>query len=178
MGSLNFVLIVPTLALVTPLERPIVEAAGLLLDDQPCLRRMLRERPFTDDSLPRVGGNVPRSSRLFRSNYERPLPVIGNALRAAIDDYEKGRRYDVTGLTKADTTLYYERVASTAALDLDYLDLLRNTWLQAIQDLEAADDDDDWQVALAAARRAATDYIRAARIDVPPQHQGDRCQPR
>lgn len=161
--------------LVAPLEAPIVEATRLLLDESPCLRRILHERPFTDDSLPRVGGNVPRSSRLFKSNYERPLPVVGNALRAAINDYEQARRYDVTGLTKADTTLYYERVASSAALDLDYLDLLRNTWLQAVQDLEAADDDDDWQVALAAARTAATDYVRAARIDLPPQEIRDRC---
>lgn len=61
----------------TELEAPIVEAARRLdtARDPECLRALIHSLPYTDERLPRVGGNVPRSSRFFKSNYVRLLPV-------------------------------------------------------------------------------------------------------
>ena len=124
---------------------------------------------FTDATLPRVGGNVPKSAALFRGNYVRPLPLVGNALRASVDAYEKTRRYSRVG---KDEAAFYERAQSNIVADLDMLDLLRNSWLDALQDLEQELDDalqdpltadpDAQRAGLDAARVAGHKYARAA----------------
>ena len=144
------------------LEAPIVDAVRALdsATTVECAGKLVRERPFTDAALPKMGGNV--ASPLFKSNYLREIPTIGNALRQSIDDYERSRQYSFN--VKTSEKLYYDRAMANVVADLDMLDLLRNKWLDALQDLDNSDDPRD----LDTARSAAHDYVRVADIRIPP----------
>ena len=161
----------PSVEKLDALEAPVVEAVQKLeamSPETPCLARLLRERPFTDSSLSRVGGNVPQP--LFRFNYVRELPLVGNALRQSIDDYErKGRLYSAPGV-KAEG-LYYDRAVANVVANLDLLDLYRNAWLDKLQDLDDTLNEEETadmkQKALESARNAARDYVHLADIKIP-----------
>ena len=155
---------------------------SLSLSNRGCARSVLRGAPFTDESLPKVGGNVPKSAALFRGNYERPLPTVGNALRRSINAVEASMTFEVRAPARGGRetaavaggvdALYAERASQNAVATLDYLDLLRNDWLDAVQLLEAElDDGGDGAAydataarnALASSKQAARAWIAAAR---------------
>eukprot|EP00633_Aureoumbra_lagunensis_P003711 CAMPEP_0197300578 /NCGR_PEP_ID=MMETSP0890-20130614/48694_1 /TAXON_ID=44058 ORGANISM="Aureoumbra lagunensis, Strain CCMP1510" /NCGR_SAMPLE_ID=MMETSP0890 /ASSEMBLY_ACC=CAM_ASM_000533 /LENGTH=195 /DNA_ID=CAMNT_0042779505 /DNA_START=219 /DNA_END=809 /DNA_ORIENTATION=- len=160
-------------------EREIIESIerlkSLTHKDKICVSKVLQEKPFTDKTLSQMGGNVPGgNSRLFKQNYVRLLPTTGNALRKSIDNFEKLRTYELKNLRESDG-LYYQRAISNVIADLDLLDLLRNSWLDAIQDLEASssspDDDDDLSPLLHIALDKGNEYIKKAQISssLPPE---------
>ncbi|KAJ1458774.1 hypothetical protein M885DRAFT_512583 [Pelagophyceae sp. CCMP2097] len=156
----------------------IVLAASMLDALEPgdvgCVGKALRTLPFTDAQLPAVGGNVPKSQQMFaRGAYERPLPTVGNALRKAIDAYERSRPYALS--EAVGDAVFFDRERQNVALDLDYLDLLRNSWLDAVQALESDASDDDpppnaaeLKPRVAAARAAGAEYLKAARLSPAP----------
>lgn len=156
------------------LEKPIVEAASLFdgTVNPDCLREYLASRPITDPTL-RTRTKEP----FFKTS--RAIPTVGNALRESIDEYEKTRRYDAAGLEQAKTTLYYERAKATAIANLDYLDLLRNVWLDALQELDALLQDttysgEELRVALGSVNDASRDFLAAAQIALPKSHFGEK----
>ena len=183
---------------------PVLSAAATLdalsVDDPSCAREALLAPPFTDASLPKVGGNVPRyvapftdftplfSDRLFANNYVRPLPTVGNVLRRQINAFEAGLRFEgpKAGDRDAFEEMAAQRATMTAAASLDYLDLLRNDWLDAVQSLELELDPGDGtgagaldppaaRAALATARKAARAYLAAAAPNAAPSPVAALC---
>ena len=165
---------------------------ALSLTDRGCARDVLRGLPFTDAALPKVGGNVPRSARLFKGNYERPLPTVGNALRRSINAVEADMTFEVTAPARggrqttavAGEDLYVERARSNAIASLDYLDLLRNDVLDAVQLLESelddggeagAFDEPAAAAALKSSRTAAKAWLSAARQPAPAPGAAPLC---
>ena len=156
---------------------------ALTLSDRACAQNVLSTAPFTDASLPTKGGNVPPSEvpfipglyypkSLFAANYERPLPTIGNALRKNMDAAGRELQFAKPKATM-DDDVFVKRAKTEAALSMDYLDLLRNGWLDAVQQLESDLDDEGYDSKTAAAdldaaRRGAKKWLEAARAPAAP----------
>ena len=179
-------LALPDAASAKPLEDVLSAAAtldALSLADRACAQKVLSTAPFTDASLPTKGGNVPRSEvpfipglyypkSLFAANYERPLPTIGNALRKNMDAAGRELQFAKPKATM-DEDVFVKRAKTEAALSMDYLDLLRNEWLDAVQQLESDLDAEGFDAKVAsgdldAARRGARKWLEAARAPTPP----------
>ena len=179
-------LALPRAASAKPLDDVLTAAAtldALSLSDRACAQTVLSGAPFTDASLPTKGGNVPPSEvpfipglyypkSLFAANYERPLPTIGNALRKNMDAAGRELQFAKPKATM-DDDVFVKRAKTEAALSMDYLDLLRNEWLDAVQQLESDLDDvgyDSKSAAadLDAARRGAKKWLEAARAPAAP----------
>ena len=157
---------------------------ALTLSDRACAQKALSSAPFTDASLPTKGGNVPRSEvpfipglyypkSLFAANYERPLPTIGNALRKNMDAAGRELQFAKPKATTMDEDVFVKRAKTEAALSMDYLDLLRNEWLDAVQQLESDLDAEGFDAKAAsndldAARRGAKKWLEAARAPTAP----------
>lgn len=186
------VLAQPSAAFAAPLDGVLSAAAtldALSLADRACAQKALGGPPFTDAALPSKGGNVPPSQvpfipglyypkALFAADYERPLPTIGNALRKNINEAGKGLRFNKPQATM-DGDVFVERAKTEAALSMDYLDLLRNEWLDAVQQLESNLDDEGFDAKVAAtdldaARRGARKWLEAAQVG-PPALVGALC---
>ena len=177
----------PYAASAKPLDDVLTAAAtldALSLSDRACAQKALSTAPFTDASLPTKGGNVPRSEvpfipglyypkSLFASNYERPLPTIGNALRKNMDEAGRELQFAKPKATMDDDDVFVKRAKTEAALSMDYLDLLRNEWLDAVQQLESDLDAEGFDAKAAsndldAARRGAKKWLEAARAPAAP----------
>jgi hypothetical protein len=176
----------PSAAVSSPLDDVLQAAAtldALSLSDRACAQKVLSSAPFTDASLPTKGGNVPPSEvpfipglyypkSLFAANYERPLPTIGNALRRNMDAAGRELQFAKPKATM-DDDVFVKRAKTEAALSMDYLDLLRNGWLDAVQQLESDLDDEGYDSKTAAAdldaaRRGAKKWLEAARAPAAP----------
>ena len=176
----------PYAASAKPLDDVLTAAAtldALSLSDRACAQKVLSTAPFTDASLPTKGGNVPPSEvpfipglyypkSLFAANYERPLPTIGNALRKNMDAAGRELQFAKPKATM-DDDVFVKRAKTEAALSMDYLDLLRNEWLDAVQQLESDLDAEGFDAKTAAgdldaARRGARKWLEAARAPTPP----------
>ena len=176
----------PSAAFSAPLDDVLQAAAtldALSLSDRACAQKALSSAPFTDVSLPKKGGNVPPSEvpfipglyypkSLFAANYERPLPTIGNALRRNMDAAGRELQFAKPKATM-DDDVFVKRAKTEAALSMDYLDLLRNEWLDAVQQLESDLDAEGFDAKTAAgdldaARRGARKWLEAARAPTPP----------
>ena len=176
----------PYAASAKPLDDVLTAAAtldALSLADRACAQKVLSTAPFTDASLPTKGGNVPRSEvpfipglyypkSLFAANYERPLPTIGNALRRNMDAAGRELQFAKPKATM-DDDVFVKRAKTEAALSMDFLDLLRNEWLDAVQQLESDLDAEGFDARTAAgdldaARRGARKWLEAARAPTPP----------
>ncbi len=176
----------PSAAFSKPLEDVLQAAAtldALSLSDRACAQKVLSGAPFTDASLPTKGGNVPPSEvpfipglyypkSLFAANYERPLPTIGNALRKNMDAAGRELQFAKPKATM-DDDVFVKRAKTEAALSMDYLDLLRNEWLDAVQQLESDLDAEGFDAKAAsndldAARRGAKKWLDAARAPAAP----------
>ena len=176
----------PSAAFSSPLDDVLQAAAtldALSLSDRACAQKVLSSAPFTDASLPTKGGNVPPSEvpfipglyypkSLFAANYERPLPTIGNALRRNMDAAGRELQFAKPKATM-DDDVFVKRAKTEAALSMDYLDLLRNGWLDAVQQLESDLDDEGYDSKTAAAdldaaRRGAKKWLEAARAPAAP----------
>ena len=176
----------PHAASAKPLDDVLSAAAtldALSLADRACAQKVLSTAPFTDASLPTKGGNVPRSEvpfipglyypkSLFAANYERPLPTIGNALRKNMDAAGRELQFAKPKATM-DEDVFVKRAKTEAALSMDYLDLLRNEWLDAVQQLESDLDAEGFDAKVAsgdldAARRGAKKWLEAARAPTAP----------
>ena len=176
----------PYAASAKPLDDVLTAAAtldALSLSDRACAQTVLSTAPFTDASLPTKGGNVPPSEvpfipglyypkSLFAANYERPLPTIGNALRKNMDAAGRELQFAKPKATM-DDDVFVKRAKTEAALSMDYLDLLRNEWLDAVQQLESDLDDVGYDSKTAAAdldvaRRGAKKWLEAARAPAAP----------
>ena len=179
-------LVQPSAASAKPLDDVLQAAAtldALSLSDRACAQKVLSGAPFTDVSLPKKGGNVPPSEvpfipglyypkSLFAANYERPLPTIGNALRKNMDAAGRELQFAKPKATMEDD-VFVKRAKTEAALSMDYLDLLRNEWLDAVQQLESDLDAEGFDAKTAAgdldaARRGARKWLEAARAPTPP----------
>ena len=179
-------LALPDAASAKPLEDVLSAAAtldALSLADRACAQKVLSTAPFTDASLPTKGGNVPRSEvpfipglyypkSLFAANYERPLPTIGNALRKNMDAAGRELQFAKPKATM-DDDVFVKRAKTEAALSMDYLDLLRNEWLDAVQQLESDLDAEGFDAKVAsgdldAARRGGRKWLEAARAPAAP----------
>ena len=179
-------LVQPSAASAKPLDDVLQAAAtldALSLSDRACAQKALSSAPFTDASLPTKGGNVPPSEvpfipglyypkSLFAANYERPLPTIGNALRKNMDAAGRELQFAKPKATM-DDDVFVKRAKTEAALSMDYLDLLRNEWLDAVQQLESDLDDVGYDSKTAAAdldvaRRGAKKWLEAARAPAAP----------
>ena len=180
------VLSLPNAASAKPLDDVLQAVAtldALSLSDRACAQKVLSSAPFTDASLPTKGGNVPPSEvpfipglyypkSLFAANYERPLPTIGNALRRNMDAAGRELQFAKPKATM-DDDVFVKRAKTEAALSMDYLDLLRNGWLDAVQQLESDLDDEGYDSKTAAAdldaaRRGAKKWLEAARAPAAP----------
>ena len=180
-------LVQPSAAFSSPLDDVLTAAAtldALSLSDRACAQKALSSAPFTDASLPTKGGNVPRSEvpfipglyypkSLFAANYERPLPTIGNALRKNMDAAGRELQFAKPKATTMDDDVFVKRAKTEAALSMDYLDLLRNEWLDAVQQLESDLDAEGFDAKAAsndldAARRGAKKWLDAARAPAAP----------
>ena len=180
-------LALPDAASAKPLEDVLSAAAtldALSLADRACAQKVLSTAPFTDASLPTKGGNVPRSEvpfipglyypkSLFAANYERPLPTIGNALRKNMDAAGRELQFAKPKATTMDEDVFVKRAKTEAALSMDYLDLLRNEWLDAVQQLESDLDAEGFDAKAAsndldAARRGAKKWLETARAPAAP----------
>ena len=178
--------LLPHAACAKPLDDVLQAAAtldALSLSDRACAQKALSTAPFTDASLPTKGGNVPRSEvpfipglyypkSLFAANYERPLPTIGNALRKNMDAAGRELQFAKPKATM-DDDVFVKRAKTEAALSMDYLDLLRNEWLDAVQQLESDLDAEGFDAKAAsndldAARRGAKKWLEAARAPAAP----------
>ena len=178
--------LLPHAACAKPLDDVLQAAAtldALSLADRACAQKVLSTAPFTDASLPTKGGNVPRSEvpfipglyypkSLFAANYERPLPTIGNALRKNMDAAGRELQFAKPKATM-DDDVFVKRAKTEAALSMDYLDLLRNEWLDAVQQLESDLDDVGYDSKTAtadldAARRGGRKWLEAARAPAAP----------
>ena len=176
----------PSAAFSAPLDDVLQAAAtldALSLSDRACAQKVLSGAPFTDVSLPKKGGNVPPSEvpfipglyypkSLFAANYERPLPTIGNALRRNMDAAGRELQFAKPKATM-DDDVFVKRAKTEAALSMDYLDLLRNGWLDAVQQLESDLDAGGFDAKTAAgdldaARRGARKWLEAARAPTLP----------
>jgi len=176
----------PNAACAKPLDDVLQAAAtldALSLSDRACAQKALSSAPFTDASLPTKGGNVPPSEvpfipglyypkSLFAANYERPLPTIGNALRRNMDAAGRELQFAKPKATM-DEDVFVKRAKTEAALSMDYLDLLRNEWLDAVQQLESDLDAEGFDAKAAsndldAARRGAKKWLDAARAPAAP----------
>ena len=176
----------PSAAFSAPLDDVLQAAAtldALSLSDRACAQKVLSGAPFTDVSLPKKGGNVPPSEvpfipglyypkSLFAANYERPLPTIGNALRRNMDAAGRELQFAKPKATM-DDDVFVKRAKTEAALSMDYLDLLRNEWLDAVQQLESDLDAEGFDAKAAsndldAARRGAKKWLEAARAPTAP----------
>jgi len=180
--------LLPYAASAKPLDDVLTAAAtldALSLSDRACAQKVLSSAPFTDASLPTKGGNVPPSEvpfipglyypkSLFAANYERPLPTIGNALRRNMDAAGRELQFAKPKATMDDgDDVFVKRAKTEAALSMDYLDLLRNEWLDAVQQLESDLDAEGFDAKAAsndldAARRGARKWLDAARAPVAP----------
>ena len=179
-------LVQPSAAFSSPLDDVLRAAAtldALSLSDRACAQKALSSAPFTDASLPTKGGNVPPSEvpfipglyypkSLFAANYERPLPTIGNALRKNMDAAGRELQFAKPKATM-DEDVFVKRAKTEAALSMDYLDLLRNEWLDAVQQLESDLDAEGFDAKAAsndldAARRGAKKWLDAARAPAAP----------
>ena len=181
-------LVQPSAAFSSPLDDVLRAAAtldALSLSDRACAQKALSSAPFTDASLPTKGGNVPPSEvpfipglyypkSLFAANYERPLPTIGNALRRNMDAAGRELQFAKPKATMDDgDDVFVKRAKTEAALSMDYLDLLRNEWLDAVQQLESDLDAEGFDAKAAsndldAARRGAKKWLDAARAPAAP----------
>jgi len=176
----------PSAAFSAPLDDVLQAAAtldALSLSDRACAQKVLSGAPFTDVSLPKKGGNVPPSEvpfipglyypkSLFAANYERPLPTIGNALRRNMDAAGRELQFAKPKATM-DDDVFVKRAKTEAALSMDYLDLLRNEWLDAVQQLESDLDAEGFDAKVASgdldvARRGGKKWLEAARAPTPP----------
>ena len=176
----------PNDASARPLDDVLHAAAtldALSLSDRACAQKVLSGAPFTDASLPTKGGNVPPSEvpfipglyypkSLFAANYERPLPTIGNALRRNMDAAGRELQFAKPKATM-DDDVFVKRAKTEAALSMDYLDLLRNEWLDAVQQLESDLDAEGFDAKgasgdLDAARRGGRKWLEAARAPAAP----------
>ena len=179
-------LVQPSAAFSSPLDDVLTAAAtldALSLSDRACAQKALSSAPFTDASLPTKGGNVPPSEvpfipglyypkSLFAANYERPLPTIGNALRKNMDAAGRELQFAKPKATM-DDDVFVKRAKTEAALSMDYLDLLRNEWLDAVQQLESDLDAEGFDAKVASgdldvARRGAKKWLEAARAPAAP----------
>ena len=189
--------LLPHAASAKPLDDVLQAAAtldALSLSDRACAQKALSTAPFTDASLPTKGGNVPPSEvpfipglyypkSLFAANYERPLPTIGNALRKNMDAAGRELQFAKPKATMDDDDVFVKRAKTEAALSMDYLDLLRNGWLDAVQQLESDLDDEGYDSKTAAAdldaaRRGAKKWLEAARAPAAAPAVGTLCATR
>ena len=106
----------------------------------------------------------PRSATVVQSVVDRAATGVGT--RAGMAEVAKPK-------ATMEDDVFVKRAKTEAALSMDYLDLLRNGWLDAVQQLESDLDAEGFDAKTAAgdldaARRGARKWLEAARAPTPP----------